>query len=132
MSDNVRICRVEAELLFSNDGGASFDPAPAGVGLPATFGPGGTCIAPGEGTTSVLYTVPRNPIFPALHKSYTAWLGDHWKQLPRLPDRNRRNFAAHSAILDGILSRDPDVAEHALRSHLADAWNQVRATFENV
>ena len=78
---------------------------------------------------SVLYTIPGNPIFPSLHKSYTAWLASHWKQMPRLPDRNRRNFEAHSAILDGILSRDPDVAEDALRRHLDDAWQQVHATF---
>ncbi len=81
---------------------------------------------------SVLYTIPRNPIFPALHSSYTAWLEKHWKQMPRLPERNRRNFAAHSAILEGILSRDPDAAEQALRLHLADAWEQVRATFESL
>ncbi len=79
---------------------------------------------------SVLYTIPGNPIFPALHKSYTAWLADHWKEMPRLPERNRRNYAAHAAILDGILNRDPDAAESALRRHLADAWEQVRGTFK--
>ena len=79
---------------------------------------------------SVLYTIPRNPIFPALHKSYTAWLGKHWRQMPRLPERNQRNFEAHQAIFDAILSRDPDVAETALRAHLAEAWDQVHATFE--
>ena len=79
---------------------------------------------------SVLYTIPRNPIFPSLQKSYTAWLEIHWQRMPRLPERNRRNFASHAAILDGILNRDPDAAENALRQHLADAWEQVRSTFE--
>lgn len=81
---------------------------------------------------SVLYTIPRNPVLPALHKAYVAWLTEHWRQMPRLPERNRRNHAAHKAILDGILNRDPDAAEAALRSHLADAWEQVRATFKNL
>ena len=81
---------------------------------------------------SVLYTIPRNPIFLALHKSYTAWLGNHWRQMPRLPDRNQRNFEAHQAIFNAILSRDPDVAEAALRKHLADAWDQVHATFDKI
>ena len=81
---------------------------------------------------SVLYTIPKNPILPALHKAYTGWLADHWKQMPRLPERNRQNFQAHSAILDGILNRDPDAAEDALRRHLTDAWEQVRATFDNL
>ncbi len=61
MSDNVRICRVEVSLLFSNDGGASYLPAPAGGGLPDGFGPGGTCPHPGEDTTSLGYTVPEEP-----------------------------------------------------------------------
>ena len=81
---------------------------------------------------SVLYTIPKNPILPALHKAYTGWLADHWKQMPRLPERNRHNFQAHSAILDGILNRDPDAVEDALRRHLTDAWEQVRATFDNL
>ncbi|MCO6383359.1 FCD domain-containing protein [Oceanicola sp. 502str15] len=46
-----------------------------------------------------------------------------------LPERNRRNVAAHQAIVDGILGRDPDAAEAALRKHLEDAWDQVRETF---
>jgi hypothetical protein len=51
MTDNVRICRVEVSLLYSNEGGASYVAAPPGGGLPATFGPGGTCAFPGESTT---------------------------------------------------------------------------------
>ena len=78
---------------------------------------------------AALYTVPRNPIFPALHRSFCDWLADHWKRMPRLPDRNRRNYAAHEAILRAILDRNPDEAEAALRRHLDDAWTQVRQTF---
>lgn len=78
---------------------------------------------------AVLYEVPRNPIFPALHRSFVQWLAGHWQQMPRLPQRNRRNYLAHQAILDAILNRDPDEAEAALRAHLADAWAQVHQTF---
>jgi hypothetical protein len=58
MSDNVRICRVAASLLYSNNGGTSYTPVPAGGGLPATFGPGGSCAFPGVGTSSLTYTLP--------------------------------------------------------------------------
>jgi DNA-binding GntR family transcriptional regulator len=50
--------------------------------------------------------------------------------MPRLVDRNQRNFEAHSAIFQAILMRDPDAAEAALRSHLDAAWDQVRDTFD--
>lgn len=78
---------------------------------------------------SALYTVPDNPIFPALHRSFCDWLADHWKRMPRLPERNKRNYAAHEAILKAILDRNPDEAEAVLRRHLDDAWAQVRQTF---
>ena len=80
----------------------------------------------------ILYLIPRNPVYPAIHRAYTTWLAPQWRQMPRLPDRNRINFASHSAILDAILSRDPDAAEATLRSHLADAWDQVRLTFGDI
>lgn len=77
----------------------------------------------------VLYEIPENPVLPSIHRAYTDWLSSHWKKMPRLPDRNRANFVAHSAIFNAILLRDPDAAERALRSHLAAAWEQVRQTF---
>lgn len=79
---------------------------------------------------AVLYEISGNPLLPALHRAYVTWLTDHWMQMPRLPERNRRNVEAHRAIVNGILARDPDAAEAALRGHLEDAWQQVRATFE--
>lgn len=81
---------------------------------------------------AVLYEISGNPVFPALHKAYTSWLGPHWSAMPRLPERNRANYAAHKAIFDAILMRDPDAAEDALRRHLDAAWQQVRATFEEL
>lgn len=80
----------------------------------------------------VLYTIPRNPVFPAIHRSFSNWLGDHWIRMPRLPDRNQRNFEAHLAIFEAILNRDPDDAERQLVSHLQDAWAQVVDTFDDL
>lgn len=78
----------------------------------------------------VLYDIPANPVLPAIHAAYTDWLSVHWLKMPRLPDRNRTNFRSHAAIFDAILHRDPDLAEAALRAHLADAWEQVSDTFD--
>lgn len=77
----------------------------------------------------VFYDIPGNPVLPALHKAYTTWLEPHWSQMPRLPERNRANFAAHERIFDAVLLRDADAAETALREHLEQAWKQVRQTF---
>ncbi|MDA8586043.1 FCD domain-containing protein [Rhodobacteraceae bacterium] len=81
---------------------------------------------------SVLYDVPNNPVLPAIHKGYTGWLSNHWMQMPRQPDRNRKNARAHRAIFEAILLRDPDAAEAALRTHLDAAWSQVRETFNDL
>ena len=79
----------------------------------------------------VLYQIPRNPLLPSIHKAYTTWLAPYWSKMPRLPARNRENYQAHMAIYEAILMRGPDEAEAALREHLANAWDQVRKTFEN-
>lgn len=81
---------------------------------------------------AVLYAISGNPVLPAIHKAYTNWLAGHWKQMPRMPDRNSLNYAAHEAIFNAILSRDPDEAEAALRKHLAIAWEHVKKTFHDL
>ncbi len=78
----------------------------------------------------VLYQVPQNPIFPALHEGYTSWLAPQWARMLRSPDRNLANYKAHKAIFDAILKRDPDEAEEALNVHLQAAWEYVRTTFD--
>jgi GntR family transcriptional regulator, sialic acid-inducible nan operon repressor len=79
-----------------------------------------------------LYLIARNPVLPAIHRAYVMWLAPQWSQMPRLPDRNLINLAAHRAIFDAILMRDPDAAEAALRAHLDAAWEQVRLTFGDI
>ncbi|WP_424927127.1 FCD domain-containing protein [Amaricoccus tamworthensis] len=78
---------------------------------------------------ALLYEIPQNPVLPALHRAYVTWLAPQWSRMPRLPERNRANYEAHVAIFDGILMRDPDAAETALRCHLDQAWEQVCETF---
>lgn len=80
---------------------------------------------------AVLYQIPRNPIFPAVHRAFTAWLSPHWERMPRSVDRNRVNYLRHSEIYTSIAERDPDAAEAALTAHLASAWEFVRGTFED-
>ncbi|KAA2237196.1 FCD domain-containing protein [Salinarimonas soli] len=78
---------------------------------------------------ALLYAIPGNPIFPAVHKAYVDWLVSHWRSMKRGPDIDRMNHAGHQAILDAIEMRDPDAAEDALRRHLGAAWEVVRSTF---
>ena len=77
----------------------------------------------------VLYRIPRNPIFPAIHEGYTSWLAPHWEKMLRSPERNLVNYRSHQAILEAIIERDPDGAEEALVNHLRAAWEYVRVTF---
>lgn len=78
----------------------------------------------------VLYMIPRNPIFPAVHQGYTSWLAPQWDQMLRSPERNLVNYRAHKRILDAIIDRDPEEAEEALSAHLRAAWEYVRVTFD--
>ncbi|WP_246680078.1 FCD domain-containing protein [Mesorhizobium sp. B2-8-9] len=82
------------------------------------------------GFHAVLYQITRNPVMPAVHKAFTAWLSPHWMRMPRSPERNRINFLSHREICMAIIERDPDGAERALLNHLSAAWEYVRGTFE--
>ncbi|WP_417828038.1 FCD domain-containing protein [Thalassospira sp.] len=78
----------------------------------------------------VLYDVPQNPIFPAIHQAYLSWLAPHWRRMPRSPERNLVNFRSHQAIAEAIFERDAEAADEALTRHLHAAWEYVRVTFE--
>ncbi len=78
---------------------------------------------------ALLYRIPRNPVYPAVHKAYVTWLAPQWSRMPRAPERNRRNYEGHRRLFDAILMRDPDAAEAALRAHLSDAWTQLQETY---
>ncbi len=76
-----------------------------------------------------LYRISDNPVLFSINKAYVAWLEPQWSKMPRQPERNERNYLAHKAIFEAIRNGDPDVAEAAIRQHLADAWEQVSVTF---
>lgn len=76
----------------------------------------------------VLYEISNNPVLSALHVAYVEWLSPHWISMPSGIDRNQRNFQSHKAIFDGILLRDPNLAEDELIAHLEYAWEQVGPT----
>ncbi|NBJ10030.1 FCD domain-containing protein [Microvirga arsenatis] len=78
---------------------------------------------------AVLYRIPGNPIYPAIHKAYVEWLTQHWRSMRRGADIDQMNYAGHEAVLEAILARDPDSAEEAMRRHLTAAWEFVRSTF---
>jgi DNA-binding FadR family transcriptional regulator len=77
---------------------------------------------------AVLYRIPRNPVYPALHRAYVQWLAGRWRRLACSPDIDRLNHAGHAAIAAAILARDPDQAEAALRRHLQVAWELLRGS----
>ena len=77
----------------------------------------------------ILYTIPRNPIYPAIHRAYVEWLHEHWRRIEGTPEIDAMNYAGHAAIANAIVERDPDRAEEALRRHLVAAWEHVRSTF---
>ncbi|WP_046869079.1 FCD domain-containing protein [Microvirga massiliensis] len=81
------------------------------------------------GFHAILYRIPGNPIYPAVHKAYVEWLVQHWRSMKRGADIDQMNHAGHRAIFDAIIARDPDNAEEALRRHLVAAWEFVRSTF---
>lgn len=81
---------------------------------------------------AIFFDISGNPLLPAIHRAYTAWLAPQWRQMPRQADRNRTNYDSHKAIFDAILMRDPDAAEAALRQHMTNAWTQVQMTFGDI
>ena len=81
---------------------------------------------------SIFYKIPQNPVLPAIHRAYTAWLFPRWSKMPSSSENNQINYEAHQKIYEAILMRDPDTAEECLREHLAYAWNQVRDYFQDI
>ncbi len=77
----------------------------------------------------VLFATARNPIFPAVHQAFNAWLAPHWVRMERSRAHNATNYHAHRAIYDAILERDAARAEEALVDHLRAAWEFVKGTF---
>ncbi|MBV8901064.1 MAG: FCD domain-containing protein [Verrucomicrobia bacterium] len=78
----------------------------------------------------VLYTIPRNPVYPAIHRAYVDWLRKPWSSIERTAEIDLVMYAGHEGIFKAIVDRDPDLAEESLRRHLNTAWEFVRSTFD--
>ncbi len=80
----------------------------------------------------VLYRIPRNPIFPALHQSFVAWLSDYWQMLRKGTEIHRFFYSSHAEIFDAINDRSPDEAEKAMRRHLEVSWGYIKALTDDL
>jgi GntR family transcriptional regulator, sialic acid-inducible nan operon repressor len=76
---------------------------------------------------AILYRLPGNSIYPAVHKAYVDWLMQHWRSIKTSAELDRMNYAGHLSILEAIMARDADGAEEALRRHLSAAWELIRS-----
>jgi GntR family transcriptional repressor for pyruvate dehydrogenase complex len=66
-----------------------------------------------------LATIPRNPIYTAIHAAIIEWLVEQRQVTLSIPGQNRIAYEAHADIYRAIEARDPDEAELQMRTHLA-------------
>ena len=64
-------------------------------------------------------TIPKNPIYVAMHRAIIDWLVDQRRVTLSYPGQNRVAYDAHVAIFEAIAARDPELADQRMRSHLA-------------
>jgi len=72
-------------------------------------------------------TIPRNPIYVALHEAIVEWLVDQRSVSLRRAGTDRLAFQSHREIFEAIEARDPAAANRAMRRHLDEIakryWN---------
>ena len=77
-----------------------------------------------------LAKLAHNPLFTAIHDAMFEWLYSQRTVTLGFPGQIEFALAAHEKIADGILNRDPDRAERAMREHLEHGhmlyWNIVK------
>lgn len=66
-----------------------------------------------------LATIPRNPIYTAIHAAIIEWLVEQRQVTLSIPGQNRVAYEAHADIYRAIEARDPDEAERQMGTHLA-------------
>ncbi len=74
----------------------------------------------------ILYTIPGNPIYPALHEAYNIRLATYWGQIKGTPEIDRANYQGHQAVFNAIINRDARAAEQAMERHLMVAWELIQ------
>jgi GntR family transcriptional repressor for pyruvate dehydrogenase complex len=70
----------------------------------------------------VFAEIIRNPTFIALHHAMSTWLLQQRQIALQEPGEDKKGFEAHARIYDAVVSRNPDVAETAMRNHLEWGW----------
>jgi GntR family transcriptional repressor for pyruvate dehydrogenase complex len=65
-------------------------------------------------------TIPRNPIYIALHEAIVEWLVDQRRVALRRRGTDHRAFEAHRRIFEAIRKRDAAAASQEMRRHLDD------------
>jgi len=68
----------------------------------------------------VLAVIPRNPIYTAIHEALVEWLTEQRRITSMVPGANEAAYKAHKKIYEAIARRNPDAAEKAMRSHIAE------------
>lgn len=63
-------------------------------------------------------TIPRNPIYVALHEAIVEWLVDQRSVSLRRSGTDRLAFESHREVFQAIEARDPAAASQAMRRHL--------------
>ena len=66
----------------------------------------------------VIATIPKNPIYPALHSAILEWLVDQRHVTLSFPGQNRIAYDAHGSIFEAIRAHDADAAARRMREHL--------------
>jgi hypothetical protein len=112
MTDDIRICRVEVRLLFSGNGGQTYQPVPDPAGgVLLTAGPGGTCrFGEQPSVTSLSYDVPASPPSGAP--------GSLYKIEVRVTDHAGLTTTARSANPFFIVQPNPDTVRTLILSNL--------------
>ena len=63
-------------------------------------------------------TIPKNPIYTAMHQAIIEWLMEQRHITLSYPGQNRIAYEAHAAIFAAIAARDPERAAVVMREHL--------------
>lgn len=71
----------------------------------------------------ILFIVPQNPLFEAVHKALVNWLMERWSKIKRDNSTETLAYQGHLQIYKAISRRDADAAEKAMRKHLATSWD---------
>ena len=77
----------------------------------------------------VLYTIPGNPAYPAIHRLYCAKLWNYWGKIDRGAEIDHVDYRGHEAVYNAIVARDAAGAEQAIQRHLIVAWELIQGIF---